>query len=867
MRLLSTGSTLTLTCGLLLTACSGSGGDGGNHAPTASFGGPGASLPASSMSLSGATIQFNIVANDPDDVASLAIFADIDGDLATLADQVSIVSGLEDKDGDLQTVPWDTTGVPAGDYKLVASLSDGENPDVTVRSDGILTITEVVKVTPTGILLSSAETLRIEFDHALANATPSATSIPVLFNSLPIEGSYALSSDGLAVLFTPTSGSFDAPGLVRFEVHSDLLFESAATPVVAFAGAFNTRASRVFVASADSPVISVMNSQSMAEITQIPVEEGTELRQGIATREGLLFFSALKNNVSPAVGLIVPVDGATASVLNTIELAPLTGSVFTPTGLAFSPDEKFLYVTAFEGEGSLDTNSTPYIVIIETSTRTELARIELATQGRVTNLVISPDGRRAFASNIDSDCVHVVQLVGRSEVDIDDIPSNGVTPLRTTPSAPFDLTLNPGGDKLYVSFDASYPNAATGATGTANISTYDTTSYVELNPLMSSALAENGSDLTFNSRDGLLYALRNSFSNGEGLSVIDPETENETIVPYPGVVTPPLGYVGSSAFIEGTSKTLVSAPQGSILTVRSEALAADPTSASTTLSSIASLTTIPAARELPIPVEAPNQAPVSFAGMAAWFEPGNLVIDFDASHSFDPDANDAIENYSWDFGDGQSETSRGPTTSHEYLSIGDYLVTLTVSDGELVASSTTNVFASEPPTCVPGPNVIAAVNSSIALDASASSAATGFIATFEWTFPDGQTANGIAPAVTLGTPVSGLGVLTVTDSAGSSSSCSFSVHVHNTKPTCSIISTPGGTTTDSLVFDGSLSSSNDIGDTIVAYEWDFESDGTLDATGDQVFHTFPVAGLYSVMLTVTDSFGAQSSCATVIEII
>ena len=65
---------------------------------------------------------------------------------------------------------------------------------------------------------------------------------------------------------------------------------------------------------------------------------------------------------------------------------------------------------------------------------------------------------------------------------------------------------------------------------------------------------------------------------------------------------------------------------------------------------------------------------------------------FDASASVDPDG--AIAGYSWDFGDGEAST--GKQTSHTYAFPGNYVVTLTVSDGGGNTASTSQIVASVP---------------------------------------------------------------------------------------------------------------------------------------------------------------------------
>ena len=57
-------------------------------------------------------------------------------------------------------------------------------------------------------------------------------------------------------------------------------------------------------------------------------------------------------------------------------------------------------------------------------------------------------------------------------------------------------------------------------------------------------------------------------------------------------------------------------------------------------------------------------------------ESDDLIIEFDASGSFDPDGN--IANYLWDFGDGENGTGISPI--HTYAAPGTYTVTLEVTD-------------------------------------------------------------------------------------------------------------------------------------------------------------------------------------------
>jgi len=57
---------------------------------------------------------------------------------------------------------------------------------------------------------------------------------------------------------------------------------------------------------------------------------------------------------------------------------------------------------------------------------------------------------------------------------------------------------------------------------------------------------------------------------------------------------------------------------------------------------------------------------------------GTLTVDFDASLSGSP--NGEIVDYSWEFGDGDTANSAGPTITHTYSEDDRYFVRLTITD-------------------------------------------------------------------------------------------------------------------------------------------------------------------------------------------
>jgi Tol biopolymer transport system component len=70
-----------------------------------------------------------------------------------------------------------------------------------------------------------------------------------------------------------------------------------------------------------------------------------------------------------------------------------------------------------------------------------------------------------------------------------------------------------------------------------------------------------------------------------------------------------------------------------------------------------------------------------------------------------------------------------------------------------------------------------------------------------------------------------------------------------------------------LVVSFDASGSSDPDGTISNYEWDFENDGTVDATGLTATHVYPIEGIYAAVLTVTDNTGLKSKFTLFITVL
>ena len=165
-----------------------------------------------------------------------------------------------------------------------------------------------------------------------------------------------------------------------------------------------------------------------------------------------------------------------------------------------------------------------------------------------------------------------------------------------------------------------------------------------------------------------------------------------------------------------------------------------------------------------------NQAPVVQAAATPSSGKAPLTVSFSSAGSSDPD--DSIASYEWDFGDG-SPTSSDASPSHVFAE-GSYTVTLTLTDEEgLTASQQVNVVANPnaAPTAVAGADKSTGVTPATVTFSSAGSLdADGDIASYAWTFGDGDTSTEANPVHTYTTPGVYTATLTVADAEGQTAS-------------------------------------------------------------------------------------------------
>ena len=93
-----------------------------------------------------------------------------------------------------------------------------------------------------------------------------------------------------------------------------------------------------------------------------------------------------------------------------------------------------------------------------------------------------------------------------------------------------------------------------------------------------------------------------------------------------------------------------------------------------------------------------NQPPIASFTYSPEKPVVNQTITFNASSSYDPDG--TIVSYEWDFGDGNVTNTTHEILNHSYSEAGNYEVTLTVTDDDGAANSTTKEITIYPPTTI-----------------------------------------------------------------------------------------------------------------------------------------------------------------------
>ena len=256
-----------------------------------------------------------------------------------------------------------------------------------------------------------------------------------------------------------------------------------------------------------------------------------------------------------------------------------------------------------------------------------------------------------------------------------------------------------------------------------------------------------------------------------------------------------------------------------------------------------------------------------------------LAVTADASGSTDTDAT-PIETYTFNFGDGSAAVGpqAGATASHTYAAAGSYTVTVTVKDTAGLSSTATAAVQVTPPdqppvaalTVTPASGL---VNLAVTANASASTDTDATpIASYTFNFGDGSAAVGPQPGATANHTYTRAGTytiqVTVTDTAGLSSTATRSVTVTDAPPVASLSTNPSAIKPGQSLTASASGSTDTDGTPIASYTFNF-GDGSAvvgPQTSPTATHVYTKTGDFTVTVTVKDTAGNSSTATKKIKV-
>jgi YVTN family beta-propeller protein len=402
---------------------------------------------------------------------------------------------------------------------------------------------------------------------------------------------------------------------------------------------------------------------------------------GVAAALGALASPALARNAYVANSF----PATSVTVIDTNTNAAVGGSIpvgLRPEEIAITPDGSRAYVT------NSDSDS---VSVINTQTSTAIGSIPLAVGAGPVGIAITPDGSRVYVANDGLDSVSVINT-----------QTNAVVGSIPVPAGATWIALTPDGSRAYVA------NALIAGGFVSVINTQTNTVVGSTIPV---GLSPSGIAIT---PDGGRAYVANETSNS--VSVINTQT-NSVVGSVPGIsfpqaiaITPDgsrayvasVGGANTVSVIDTRTNTTLGIPIPVGDTPRGVAVIPDGSrvyvanGGSSSLSIIntptnAVIGSVPAGTA-PFGIAiTPDQPPKASLKTQA----KGLNVTLKGGGSSDPDGK--VGTYSFGFGDGRSAQTTAPTAKHTYRKVGEFKVSLTVSDNE--GCSTSFVFTGQTASC------------------------------------------------------------------------------------------------------------------------------------------------------------------------
>lgn len=219
-----------------------------------------------------------------------------------------------------------------------------------------------------------------------------------------------------------------------------------------------------------------------------------------------------------------------------------------------------------------------------------------------------------------------------------------------------------------------------------------------------------------------------------------------------------------------------------------------------------------------------------------------------------------------DFGDETTETLPTPIVDHEYRAVGNYTVTLIVTDDEGLTDSAQAVvrviyYPKANFTYTPARPL---VDETVTFNASLSELNGGSIVSYEWDFGDGTTGSGMIVNHTYTSHGTYEVTLTVIDSEELSDTYTSSIRILITPVANFTFSPKYPVVNETIIFNATYSF--DFDGSIVSYLWNFSDGNITEVFKSVVNHTYAEASTYKVTLTVTDDDGLTDTFEQLISV-